>query len=187
MRETIMTEHTTDFSRRALGGLAFAGAVAAATPAFAQRGMGSLTAGSWMDQVKAQHRAIDALFVQLKSSRAGPQRTALLKRLADTLTAHSVAEEVVLYPAIAIEGDVPKSDELYIEQSHAKVMLNELDRLPKTGREFLPKLMALETAIKEHVADEEGNAYPKLMRQASAAENAKMSADFRMHYNKHIV
>jgi hypothetical protein len=92
----------------------------------------------------------------------------------------------VLYPAIALKRDVGKSDELYMEQAHAKVMLTELDMLPKTGPDFLPKLIALETAIKAHVADEEGNAYPKLMRDASPAENAKMSADFRMHYNKHI-
>ena len=187
-----MTDQTV--TRRSLAGLALGAAAVAATPAVAQmrRGamaMGNPTAGSWMDQVMAQHRAIDMLFMRLKQTRDNqmPMRTMLLKQLADTLTAHSVAEEVTLYPAIAQKNNVPKSDELYLEQSHAKVILNELDKMPKQGPAFITRLVALEAAIKEHVADEEGNAYPRLMAACSPAENAKMTADFRMHYQKHIV
>lgn len=181
-----------ELSRRSLAGVALGLAATTAAPSLAQsrpRGPSALTTGSWMDQVKAQHRAIDGNFRNLKATTDAqmPRRTALLKQLADNLTAHSVAEEVVLYPAIAMKNDVPKSDELYMEQAHAKVILAELDKMPKRGPEFMTRLTALETAIKEHVADEESNAYPRLMQAASAAENATMTADFRMHFNKHIV
>ena len=183
--------NTNEISRRSLAGLAAGVAATAAAPAFAQPRppVGGLTAGNWMDQVKAQHRAVDRLFMAIKATRDDqvPRRTALLKQLADALTAHSVAEETVLYPAIALMNNVPKSDELYMEQSHAKVMLNELDNMPKRGPEFLTRITALEAAIKEHVADEEGVAYPRLMQTASPAQNAKMSADFRMHFNKYLV
>lgn len=186
-----MTQTDTGISGRALAGLAVGAAAASgAIPAIAQdrRGMGSPTSGSWMDQVMAQHRMVDQLFAKLKATRDRDrgERTALLKTLAESLTAHSIAEETVLYPAIAMMNQTAKSDELYIEQSHAKVILAELDNMPKEGPEFLSRLGALEAAIKAHVADEEGNVYPRLMQTASPAQNAKMSDDFRKHFTKYV-
>lgn len=190
-----MTDMTV--SRRMLGGLA-AGAAAAgvAAPAAAQRSapmrmpsVSSLTAGDWMAQVKAQHMAIDAGFQRLKATREsdGRGRQAALMDLAGLLTGHSIAEQVALYPGVAlVAGDRPGSDKLYMDQQHAKVMVAELMNLPMTGPEFMTRLTALEAAVKAHVADEEGREYPELMRAADRAMNEKMTADFRREFTKYM-
>ena len=68
----------------------------------------------------------------------------------------------------------------------AKVMVAELDAMPRTGPDFMPRLMALEAAIKAHVGEEENSQYPKLMRTATPAMNAKMTADFRREFTRYI-
>ena len=187
---TISTETTRrDLGALALGGIAAAAAAPAmAAPAMGMPSVGALTAGDWMAQVKAQHMAIDRQFAALKATRDGDTagRTAGLKMLATLLTGHSIAEEVALYPGVAMKGDTAGSDQLYIEQQHAKVMVAELDNMPKTGPEFLARLTTLETALKAHVAEEEGQRYPALMRAATPAENAKMTADLRREFTRYI-
>lgn len=185
------------FGRRQFGAMVVGGAAAAAvaSPVLAQRdaamrapSIASLTAGNWMQQVQAQHREVDRHFAMLKQTgpRQGAMRDAQLKMLATVLTGHSIAEEVALYPGLAMIGDVGASDKLYMEQQHAKVMIAQIDAMPRQGPQFMDRLMTLETAIKAHVTDEEGNQYPKLMRQATAAQNAKMTADFRREFTRYM-
>ena len=187
----------TDMNRRSLGAAAVGIAAAAvAAPLAAQPmmmdgkmpRMPMLTQGDWMAQVKAQHAAIDREFQMIKATRDSemPKRMQHFKMLATLLTGHSIAEEVALYPGIAMNGDTAGSDRLYMEQQHAKVMVAELDNMPKSGPNFMPRLTALESAIKAHVAEEEGDLYPKLMRQASADMNQKMSMDFRKEFSRYM-
>lgn len=185
-------------NRRMLGSAAVGLAAAAvAAPAVAapmmhdmdrMARMPMLTQGDWMSQVKAQHQAIDREFQMIKATRDNQmdKRMQHFKMLATLLTGHSITEEVALYPGIAINGDVAGSDRLYMEQQHAKVMVAELDNMPKSGPDFMPRLTALESAIKAHVAEEEGDLYPKLMRQASADMNQKMSTDFRREFTRYM-
>jgi len=189
---TLETLGRRQFGAMVVGGAA---AAAAASPVLAQRGpamrapsVASLTAGNWMQQVKAQHMEVDRHFAMLRQS--GPREAAArdghLKMLATLLTGHSIAEEVALYPGLAMIGDVGASDKLYMEQQHAKVMIAQIDAMPRQGPQFMDRLATLESAIKAHVADEEGNQYPKLMRQATPAQNAKMTADFRREFTRYM-
>lgn len=180
------------FTAVAMGGAALA---TAAAPAVAQRGLGygmgprGLTSGDWMQQVKAQHLAIDRQFQVLKGLRGPARRAAELMTLKTLLTAHSIAEEVALYPGVAMNVSRGESDRLYKEQQDAKVALAEIDALlamPGRDPEFLPRLTALEGAIKAHVAEEEGTAYPRLLRAAGPAMNAKMTRDFAMSFTRYF-
>lgn len=184
----------TDISRRKFAAAAVAGlGVAATAPAIAQRryppmaGAGGLTAGDWMNQVRAQHAAIDRQFQVLKRPLGLGARRAGLMTLKTMLTAHSIAEETALYPGVVLMVDRGEGDRLYREQQEAKVMLAEIDNMMAMGRtgDFLGRLTALETAIKAHVAEEENDAYPRLMRAANPMMNAKMTADFRMSFNRY--
>lgn len=193
---------TENLDRRKFGAMIVGGAAAAvAGPALAQRrrmpmgmNMGmtpvsALTAGDWMQQVRAQHREIDRHFAMLKNTRdrdAG-MRDMHLKQLATVLTGHSIAEEVALYPGVAITGDRPGSDKLYMDQQHAKVMVAEIDAMPRMGPMFMERLTALEAAIKAHVAEEETQKYPQLMRTATREMNLKMTADFRREFTRYMV
>ena len=169
-----------NISRRTLGvGLAGA-AVLASMGEAANAAMAA--GGNWMDMVKAHHTMIADQFDKVLAAPA-PARMPALKKLGHLLTAHSVAEENVLYPAIAAHGMAAQSDKLYIDQAHAKVGNAMLDMNP-TAPDFADKVRALKAAVLQHAkGDEEGDQFPKLMQAASAAENAKMTAMYKMQFD----
>jgi hemerythrin superfamily protein len=144
-----------------------------------------MAGGSWFDMVKAHHAMIaDNLNMILATSDSqAAERTRLQKHLGYLLTAHSVAEENVLYPALARLGMTRGSDMLYMEQAQAKVGNADLGVMPKGTDAWLAKVSALKTAILHHAKDEEeADLFPKLMSAASAQENAMLTADYARQF-----
>jgi hemerythrin superfamily protein len=112
------------------------------------------------------------------------QRPVLYKRLCYLLTAHSVAEENVLYPALAQAGLQSQSDRLYLDQAHAKVMNAMLDMADdKLGDAWLERADELRAAVLEHAkGDEEGDLYPQLAAAIDATTASKLSAAYRREF-----
>ena len=142
--------------------------------------------GGWLDLVKAHHQMIEEAFDALIDeggkdfSRCG----VLHKRLAYLLTAHSVAEENVLYPALAMCNLQSESDRLYLDQAHAKVMNAVLDMSDeKCGAAWFEKASQLRTAVLNHAkVDEEGELYPQLQRALDSATAAKLDMAYRREF-----
>jgi len=181
------------FSRRDLALLGAGVAVAAALPstALAQaRGTGpsGLTRGDWFAQVRAQHQAINAGFQMVRGARGEAAMKAAFKRLSMLLAAHSIAEEVALYPGPAVsgQGDQNEMRHLYDEQQMAKVMTARIDAALATGQrdQAMTLLGQLEQALAAHVREEEEQFYPALQQSASAAMNEKMTRDFRLRFTQ---
>lgn len=176
-------------SRRNLGmmGVGVAAAAVVAGPVLAQRpyGMSQLTGGDWMAQVRAQHAAIDRQFQQVKAARGGA-KTQEFKALAGLLSAHSLAEENTLYPGIEMKVGDPQFRKASGDQQMAKVLVARIDNAMAMGdmKTAESTLATLEAAIKAHVAEEEDQYYPALMRAADARMNAKMTTDFRMWFQR---
>jgi hemerythrin superfamily protein len=172
-----------DLSRRSLG-LSAAG-LAALAMMRASVAAAQMQGGTWFDMVKAHHAMIaetlDKILATSDSDVA--ERTRLQRHLGYLLTAHSVAEENVLYPALARLGLTQASDRLYLEQAHAKVGNADLEVTPKGDDAWLAKVSALKTAILHHAKDEEeADLFPKLMSGASARENAMLTADYSRQF-----
>ncbi len=163
-----------DISRRTLGvGIAGVAALASMQQATAAT---MASGGTWFDMVKAHHTLIAETFDKLLAADKPGPRAASLKHLGYLLTAHSVAEENVLYPAIAMQGMASDSDKLYLDQAHAKVGNAGLDMLAKDDPAFNDKVKALQTAVLHHAKDdEEGNLFPKLMQAMGNDGNAKLT------------
>lgn len=142
--------------------------------------------GDWLKMVKSHHQMLENAFDELIASATagGPDRPLLHKRLAYLLTAHSVAEENVLYPALAMCDLQSESDRLYLDQAHAKVMNAVLDMADdKFSESWLEKASALRTAVLEHAkVDEEGNLYPRLEAAIDATLASKLSAAYRREF-----
>lgn len=161
-------------SRRELGLFAAVATAFAAAPAKAQR----RTRGDWMQMVKDHHMEIDTLFSALEATNGPARRQAALDRLAASLTGHSIAEEVVLYPMIEILGLKRDSELLYDEQQDAKVLIARLNEMPKAGPGFITEVRRVRAAVRVHIEHEEARSYPELRRRASPAQNARMTAAF---------
>ncbi len=142
--------------------------------------------GGWFRLVKAHHLMIEQAFDALIDTDGTDFSRCMLlhKRLAYLLTAHSVAEENVLYPALAMCNLQSESDRLYLDQAHAKVMNAVLDMSDeKCGAAWLEKATKLRTAVLHHAkVDDEGDLYPRLEQALDASTAAKIDMAYRREF-----
>lgn len=176
--------HSNTVSRRHLM-VAAAGAAALAPmrDAVAQT---AAAGGDWLAMVKAHHLLVSKTFDQLLESqgRLHSRRDRLKRLLSYQLTAHSVAEENVIYPALAQRGMLSESDKLYLDQAHAKVKNAEIDMAEaRTDAAWFEKVSALRAAVLQHAKeDEEGRLYPELQQKLDAATNAKLTQAYQREF-----
>jgi len=142
--------------------------------------------GGWLEMVQAHHQMIEQAFDVLIESGGNDFSAcmALHKRLAYLLTAHSVAEENVLYPALAMCNLQSESDRLYLDQAHAKVMNAVLDMSnEKCGAAWLDKVSQLKAAVLQHAkVDEEGDLYPRLAKAIDKDTADKLDMAYRREF-----
>jgi hypothetical protein len=68
------------------------------------------------------------------------------------------------------------SDQLYMEQAHAKVINADLVMTPKNAPQWLQEVQTLKTALIHHAKDEEeADLFPRLMQAAGPQLNAKLT------------
>ena len=141
--------------------------------------------GDWLAIVKAQHKLISDLLNELISntSASSAERQTDLKKLTVLLTAHSVAEENVLYPALAIHKFQIGSAELYLEQDAQKVLNSIINLQAESGgneSDVTQKLQELSRLIHSHaIGHEEMDLYPQLHDTASPSENALLTQKYQ--------
>ncbi|MFX7854060.1 hypothetical protein ABTK08_21130, partial [Acinetobacter baumannii] len=76
-------------------------------------------------------------FVAAKRATTVEEALAAQKRLAKVLVAHSIAEEVAIYPVIAAIGDTGHATMAYTEQSAAKMQMGLLERLEPLSEDYV--------------------------------------------------
>ena len=142
--------------------------------------------GGWLSAILDHHEQIEACFAAVSSATSESGRKKALKQLALMLTGHSVAEESVIYPALASHDQIGGSDELYSQQSTAKVDMAALDELEPTSQDFLDKLESIRGAVAQHVYAEESNYLPKLKAVADSALHARLSRKYREEFERYV-
>jgi len=133
-----------------------------------QKAENSAAAGDWLSLVLRHHRQIEAAFAAVRAATDSGSRVAAQKRLALLITAHSIAEEAVLYPALVKADEEGHSTKAYAEQSAAKVQMGLLEDLEPMSQEYLDKLEHIRGAVAHHVYEEEGNWFLELKRRLPA-------------------
>jgi len=126
------------------------------------------TPGGWLAQIIEHHRGIESQFAALKTAASPDARRDALKKLALLLTAHSIAEEVAVYPAMAANDAAGRAEIAYQEQSAAKMEMGLLERLDPESQDFQDKIGHIEGAVKHHVYSEEGTWFIDLARTPAA-------------------
>lgn len=114
------------------------------------------TPGDWLTAALDHHDQIRAGFDECRAARGGPARVEAMRRLALVLTGHSLAEEVVLYPALAKAHEKAHASLAYTEQTTAKMQLAELERIPPEDDAWADKLEHIRGAVLHHIFEEEG-------------------------------
>jgi hypothetical protein len=173
-----------DISRRHLG---FGAALAVATASgLTHMAEGAETSGDWFATIKVQHKALDEMLMAVKSAGSHTARLAAFKTFSTYLSAHCLAEEVSVYPALAITGLESASKQLYGEQDDAKVLVARIDDALSMGQDdqVSALLDTLATALHAHVAEEENQDFPALQAKVDAMMNARLTTDFKMAFQR---
>ena len=137
--------------------------------------------GDWFEVLKAEHRAVDALFEKLLQTDDSEKmkRTKLLLSLQQALGKHALQEEDVIYPHLRMAGIETETKELATEHGDMKTYLHELEELPKDDPKWLGRVREFHKLVAHHVELEETEIFPRFQEQLSPEDNAKLTK--RMH------
>ncbi len=112
--------------------------------------------GDWLNAALDHHDQIRAAFESCRAAADGPARVAAMRQLSWVLVGHAMAEEVVLYPALAKAHEKAHASLAYTEQTTAKMQMAELERIPPEDEAWLDKLEHIRGAVLHHIFEEEG-------------------------------
>jgi hypothetical protein len=118
--------------------------------------------GDWLSLALDHHDQIRAAFESARRASSPDQRLAALKKLALVLNGHSLAEELVLYPALAKSGEKAHAGLAYTEQTTTKMQMAELERINPTSEAWLDKLEHIRGAVLHHIFEEESTWFLEL-------------------------
>jgi hypothetical protein len=142
--------------------------------------------GDWLSLVLDHHAKIERAFEAVRAAPDAASRRSAQKALAVVLTGHSIAEEAVLYPALAHAGHKGQAGAAYAEQTAAKMQIAALERLDPLSEDYLDKLGHLEGAVRHHVYSEESSWFLELKREAPADEQDKIGQRYAEEYNRYV-
>jgi hemerythrin superfamily protein len=149
------------------------------------RARAAASPGDWLWQVLEQHLYLEAAFAAVKSAQNSTTRRAAEKILGIVLTGHAIAEEAVLYPAMALTGDRSHATTGYSEQTAVKIHMAALEQLPPMSQDYLEKLEQIRGALTHHMYEEEGTWFLNLRRNATQAEQDKMTQRYREEFSRY--
>lgn len=126
------------------------------------------------------HREVADMFAKLESGAIGDARNrkAVVDQVIIELSRHSVAEEEYLYPAVRklVPGGDAMADREIQEHAEAEVLMKALDGMDPSDPAFTPKLTELMAAIRAHIAEEEGDLFPKLVANSTPDQLQELGA-----------
>ena len=144
------------------------------------------TPGSWFAQILDHHREIEQRFADVKAAGSAEARRAAQQELGLILTAHAIAEEAAIYPALAADQQVGHAELAYQEQAAAKMEMGLLERLDPMSEDYLDKLEHIRGAVAHHVYSEEGTWFPELADDLDPAEQALVTRRYGEEFARYM-
>jgi hypothetical protein len=142
--------------------------------------------GDWLSQILDHHEDIEQAFADTKAASTAHARRAAQKRLGVLLNGHAMAEEAVIYPALAQEGKQGHANTAYTEQAAAKMQLAALETMDPLSEDYLDKLGHLEGAVQTHVYQEESDWFLYMKEFAPEEAQAHATARYEEEYGRYI-
>ena len=139
----------------------------------------------FLADVLDHHRRIERCFAEARSASDAASRTAALTELGAVLTAHANAEEAVLYPAMADNGEKSHAGMAYQEQAMTKIEMAKLEMLEPMSQEWRDKLDHIQGAVAHHLYEEEGTWFPELIEAIPPAQHEHVVKRFREEFERY--
>lgn len=123
------------------------------------------------------HRKADTLFMEIASTDDPKKLQEFFGQLYKDLSVHAEAEEQIVYPAI--RSYYSNTQELYNEQAEMKQMLAKIKSMNPISSDFKAQIKQLQTAVQEHVKEEESDMFAQIRRNLSEAQMEQMATQFK--------
>jgi len=123
--------------------------------------------------LKKDHEKVSGIFEKLEptTERALKTREELFTQLKQELDIHAQIEEQIFYPAIKEAEETHDITLEALEEHHVvKVLLAELDKLPKDDETWGAKLTVLKENVEHHVEEEEDEMFPSVKKVLSSEQ-----------------
>ena len=140
----------------------------------------------WLVRVLEHHQQIEAAFAAVRDAGDASGRRHAQKWLGTLLTGHSIAEEAVIYPAMALGDQKGHATAAYTEQSGAKINLAGLETLDPMSQDYLDKLEHVRGAVAHHVYEEESKWFSELAQSGGEALQARLSARYSEEFDRYM-
>lgn len=141
------------------------------------------TSEPFAQDILDQHRQIETLFATAREG-SGEGAAAIVEELAILLNAHAMAEEAVIYPEISDHSSKAHAGMAFEEHAMTKVQLAALQKLAPGTQEWHEKLDHIESAVQQHMYQEESSWLPDVIRYAPTEERQRMSMAFRDYFQR---
>jgi hemerythrin superfamily protein len=105
--------------------------------------------------LKADHRKVEDLFAQFEAAKGAAKKQALVQNICTELSAHTVIEEEIFYPACRGKVEEGLLNEGYVEHDGSKVLVAELIASAPNEEFYDAKVKVLSEQIEHHVHEEE--------------------------------
>lgn len=142
--------------------------------------------GDWLSIILDHHEALFSAFDEVKSASTAAARRAAAKTLATLLNGHSMAEEAVVYPALAQADHKIQADMGYVEQVAAKMQMAALERMDPMSQDYLDKFGHLEGAVLTHIYEEENTRFLELHEKAPPADQEMVKARYLEEFGRYM-
>jgi hypothetical protein len=130
-----------------------------------------------IDAIQRDHREVEQMLGAVMSV-SGDARRQAFDRLATKLKAHEAAEQKVVHPLTAEEGDADEAQALQAEESAASKAIKQLEGLDVDSDEFERGFAKLKADVLAHAQEEESSEHPRLIQETPADELERRKEQF---------
>lgn len=140
--------------------------------------------GDWLSLALDHHDLIRAAFAEGRAAASAADRKAAMEKLALVLNGHSLAEELVLYPAMAQNGHKMQAGTAYSEQTTAKMQMAELENIAPSSAAWADKWRHIEGAVLTHMFEEEHGWFLHLKKHGEHQD--RLTARYTEEYERYV-
>jgi hemerythrin superfamily protein len=138
----------------------------------------SQTGKTWLDLIKDEHRIVETLYGQYKSTFDLAEKGKIAHQIIKELSMHAAKEEMAVYPMMRKKLGDQAADHSLQEHQGMKDILYELDGMTPSDPGFDSKLELCMSDVTHHVQEEETQFLPKLQQLLMTDESEKLTRDF---------
>ncbi|HEY9810159.1 MAG TPA: hemerythrin domain-containing protein [Halomicronema sp.] len=135
-----------------------------------------------LEIIRMDHAKVNTLFAQIQSSNDTAKVEEYFAQIYKDLSAHSEAEEEVVYPAIRPYYE--NTQDLYNDQAEMKQMLSQIKSMSPASPNFKENVKRLMDAVMAHVRQEESDMFAKITANFSEKQQEEMATRFKTAKSK---